>query len=104
MSAATAAAPTQSPADESVAVANAVAEQESALWQPVMGLPCQLTVDLPFPGFKTRDFLGLRTGSVVETRWGLARDLPIRVNGVLIAWGELEGAGSRLAVRLTEVS
>lgn len=75
--------------------------EEDARWLPVLGLPCLLTVDLPLPGFKVGDFLGLHVGSVVGTGWGLGRDIPVQVNEIFVAWGELEGAGSRLAVRVT---
>jgi len=75
-----------------------------ARWQPVLLLPCALTVDLAVPGFKVSDFLALHTGSIIGTQWGIARDVPLRVNGTLIAWGELEGSGKRLAVRLTELA
>jgi len=79
-------------------------DSEDPRWQPVMTLPCQLTVDLALPGFTVSDFLALRTGSVVSTQWAVARDLPLRVNGTVIGWGELEAAGKRLALRLTELA
>jgi flagellar motor switch/type III secretory pathway protein FliN len=83
---------------------NEVLLSEEARWQPVLGLPCQITVDLSLPNFKVSDFLGLRSGSVLATCWGVARDVPLRMNGILFAWGELEGTGHRLAVRLTELA
>jgi flagellar motor switch/type III secretory pathway protein FliN len=83
-------------------------EQENAnaeaRWRPLLRLPCELTVDLPLPHFTVADFLALRPGSVVGTNWGLARDIPLRINGTLIGWAEFEGAGNRLAVRLTELA
>jgi len=79
-------------------------EDEDPRWRPVLGLPCQLTVDLPLPHFKVADFLGLRAGSIIATNWRVAHDIPLRVNGTLIGWAEFEGAGSRLAVRLTELA
>lgn len=83
---------------------NEIRNQEEARWAPVLGLPCQLTVELPLPNFKVEDFLALRPGSVLGTNWRLAHDVPLRINGTLIAWAEFEGAGSRLAVRLTELA
>ncbi len=77
---------------------------EELRWRPALALPCQLTVDLPLPDFKVADFLSLRAGSVLGTGWRIARDIPLRINGTLIGWGEFEGAGSRLAVRLTELA
>ncbi len=79
-------------------------EEEDARWRPVMGLPCRFTADLSLPNFKVADLLALRAGSVIRTDWEVARDVPLRVNGTLVAWGELEGAGTRLAVRLTELA
>jgi len=79
-------------------------EDEDLRWRPVLALPCQLTVDLPLPHFKVADFLALRAGSVIGTNWRVAHDVPLRVNGTLIAWAELEGSGRRLAVRLTELA
>ncbi|HEY3974076.1 MAG TPA: FliM/FliN family flagellar motor C-terminal domain-containing protein [Candidatus Sulfotelmatobacter sp.] len=81
----------------------AVAEIDELCWRPVLGLECLLTVDLPLPNFKVADFLALRVDSVVGTNWRLAHDVPLRVNGTLIAWAEFEGAGGKLAVRLTEL-
>jgi len=82
----------------------AEAETEDPRWRPVLGLPCQLTVDLPLPNFKVADFLALQAGSVLGTGCRVAHDIPLRINGTLIAWAEFEGAGSRLAVRLTELA
>jgi flagellar motor switch/type III secretory pathway protein FliN len=79
-------------------------DKQEARWRPVLELPCQLTVDLPLPGFKLADFLKLQVGSVVATGWRVAQDVPLRINGTLVAWGEFEGAGHRLAVRLTELA
>jgi flagellar motor switch/type III secretory pathway protein FliN len=83
---------------------NEIKNKEEARWAPVLGLPCQLTVELPLPNFKVADFLALRPGSVLSTNWRLAHDIPLRINGTLIAWAEFEGAGSRMAVRLTELA
>jgi len=79
-------------------------QQEEARWQPVLGLPCDLTVELPLPNFTVADFLGMRPGSVLSTNWRLAHDIPLRINGTLIAWAEFEGAGRRMAVRLTDLA
>ena len=85
-------------------MAEAEAEREDPRWKPVLDLPCQLTVDLPLPNFKVADFLKLQRGSVMATGWRVTHDVPLRVNGTLIGWGEFEGAGNRLAVRVTELA
>ena len=80
------------------------AENEDSRWSPVLDLPCQLTVDLPLPSFKVADFLKLQSGSILASAWRVTRDVPLRVNGTLIGWGEFEAGGSRLALRLTELA
>src|SRR5271168_4086246 len=67
---------------------NKPSTSEESRWRPVLGLPCQLTVDLPLLGCKVADFLALRPGSVLGTNWRLAQDVPLRINGTLIAWAE----------------
>jgi flagellar motor switch/type III secretory pathway protein FliN len=80
------------------------AESEESRWLPALGLPCQLTIDLPLPHFRVADLLQLTVGAVVSTEWRLARDVPLRANGTLIGWSEFEVVGNRLAVRLTELA
>jgi len=78
--------------------------EEDARWRPVLGLPCELTVDLGLPDFTVADFLKLRPGSVIAASWRLAQDVPLRLNGRLIGWVEFEISGNNLAVRLTELA
>ena len=73
-------------------------------WTQVLDLSCGLTVDLPVPGFKLANLVGLQSGSVVGTLSRLGRDLPLRVNGQLVAWCEFEVVGNRIAVRITELA
>ena len=78
--------------------------EEDARWRPVLGLPCELIVDLPLPGFKISDLLQLRLGSVIGAHWRLGHDVPLRLNGTLMGWIEFEVMGNSLAVRLTELA
>jgi flagellar motor switch/type III secretory pathway protein FliN len=78
--------------------------EEDGQWRPVLGLPCEFIVDLPVPGFKIADLLKVRTGSVINARWRVGHDVPLRLNGALIGWGEFEVMGNHLAVRLTELA
>jgi flagellar motor switch/type III secretory pathway protein FliN len=77
---------------------------EDARWKPVMGLPCQLIVDLPLPGFTIADLLKLRPGSVIDAHWHVGHDVPLLLNGTLIGWIEFELVGDSLGVRLTELA
>jgi flagellar motor switch protein FliN len=73
-------------------------------WAHVRDLPCKLTVDLPLPAFRVMDLLALEPGSVIDTHWPVGNDVPLRVNGELLAWCEFEVVENRLAVRLTELA
>jgi flagellar motor switch/type III secretory pathway protein FliN len=84
--------------------ANLSGDGDDARWRPVLGLPCELVIDLPLPGLTVADFLQLRTGSVINAHWRLGHDVPVRLNGRLIGWSEFEIAGNNLAVRLTELA
>jgi flagellar motor switch/type III secretory pathway protein FliN len=86
------------------AVQGQLQDSEEARWRPLLGLSCELTVDLSVPSFRVSDFLALHPGSVISTDWRLTRDVSLRVNGVQIAWGEFERTGKRLALRLTELA
>jgi len=78
--------------------------EEDERWRPVLGLPCELSVELPLPGFKIADLLRVRAGSVIAAHWRVGQDVPLRLNGTLIGWSEFEVVGDRLAVRLTELA
>jgi flagellar motor switch/type III secretory pathway protein FliN len=74
------------------------------VWAQVLPLPCRLTVDVPMPTFTVADALRLRKGSVINSHWQVGTDVPLRLNGELIARGEFEVVGDHLAVRLTELA
>jgi flagellar motor switch/type III secretory pathway protein FliN len=74
------------------------------LWNACKQLPCVLTLELPVPQFTVRQMLELRAGSVIDTGWSQAADIPLRVNGELLAWSEFEVVDDRYGVRLTELT
>jgi len=78
--------------------------ERSAAWTQLLPLPCLLTVDLPVPKYHVADVLRLELSSVVATQWRVGADVPLRVNGELVAWGEFEVVENRLVVRLTELA
>ena len=73
-------------------------------WSSFKQLPCLLTLELPVPRFTVRQALELRPGTIVDTRWSQAADIPLRVNGELLAWSEFEVVDERFGVRLTELT
>jgi flagellar motor switch protein FliN/FliY len=73
-------------------------------WARVEGLPCVLSVEIPVPGFTVADLVSLQPGRLVNTRWTVGEDVPLRINGELIAWSEFEILNNHVAVRLTELS
>ncbi len=72
-------------------------------WVHFSGLQCDLTVEVPLPGFKVRDLSNLQPQVVIPSQWHVGEDVPLRINGQLIAWSEFEVAHNKLAVRITEL-
>lgn len=92
--------------DETNASANSATpeHQGEIQWGPTVWLSCELTLDLPVPGFTVGDLLRLTSRQVIDTKWSQSKDIPLRANGKLLAWTEFEVVGDRLAVRLTELA
>ena len=81
-----------------------VADPLADSWRRVEPLPCLLMVEIPVPGFTVADLVHLERGRIIASRWTVGQDVPLRVNGELIAWSEFEVVQNRLAVRLTELA
>ena len=88
----------------SPAVATAEPGFSTEAWAAVNNLPCEVTVELALPDIRLSEVLEFGLGTVLETRWAAAADIPLRVNGEIIAWCEFEVVRDRLAVRLTELA
>ena len=67
-------------------------------------LPCTLALDVQVIGFSVRGLLELAPGAVLETSCHQSMDIPLRVNGLLMAWTEFEVVGERLAARITDMA
>ena len=80
------------------------AVDDSVAWARVRNLGCSLTVELALPDITVRDLMQMQGDTVIDSRWEVSADVPLLVNGVLIAWGEFEVVGGRLAVRITELA
>jgi flagellar motor switch/type III secretory pathway protein FliN len=66
-------------------------------------LPCTLVLEVPVVMFSVGTLLNLKVGGLVETAWHQSTDIPMRVNGLLMAWTEFEVVGERLAARITDL-
>ncbi len=78
--------------------------EAQAAWAQALHFHCQLSVSLAVPEFTINRLLRLKRKSIVDTRWRLESDVPLRVNGEVIAWAEFEVVGNHLAVRITELA
>lgn len=74
------------------------------LWEEAAWLPSVVSVDLPLKRFTVRDLLRLEAGAVFDTDIANGADVPVLVNGQLIAWAEFEIVGRSLGVRMTELA
>ena len=77
--------------------------EEHPQWPLLSRIPMRLTAGVPVPGFKVRDLLAMRAGSVVETAWPSTEDVPLRMGDVQLSWSEFEVVEGRMAVRLTRL-
>lgn len=66
-------------------------------------LPCMLTLEVPVINFTVGTLLRMSSGTLVESAWHQSTDIPLRVNGLLMAWTEFEVVGERLAARITDL-
>jgi flagellar motor switch protein FliN/FliY len=73
-------------------------------WEAFQQLPCQLSLEIPIPGFTVSSLLRLAPNTVVNTHWLQGSDVPLRVNGKLIGWTEFEVIDDHLAARLTQIA
>lgn len=66
-------------------------------------LPCTLALEVEVVGFTVETLLNLAQSSLVKTACHQSADIPLRVNGILMAWTEFEVVGDRLAARITDL-
>jgi flagellar motor switch/type III secretory pathway protein FliN len=76
--------------------------QEHDPWKAVANLGASLAMELDVPAFTVAELMRLGPGSVLTTRWPTNRDVPLRINGRLLAWAEFETTGNNVGVRVTE--
>lgn len=95
-----------SPADiQLVATSAAIqaARKELSPGHVLPWLPCTLALEVPVVGFTVGYLLKLQPGSLVQTACHQSTDIPLHVNGILMAWTEFEVVGDRLAARITDL-
>jgi len=73
-------------------------------WARVEALPCLLSIEIPVPAFTVADFVSLQPGRLIDTHWTVGQDVPLHINGALVAWSEFEIVNNHIAVRLTELA
>ena len=93
------------PAPTTVAPSSAVHSSavDDLRWKQVEKLPCHISIEVAVPGFTLKDLLALRVKSIVRSQLATNASPPVRVNGEIVASGDFEVLGKRLAVRLTEL-
>ena len=70
----------------------------------VMDIPVSLSVELGQTQLEVRDVLALAAGSVIELNKLQEEPVDIRINGRLIARGEIVLVKNNLAVKITELT
>ncbi len=90
--------PVPSQAQDTLAAARGSTAEQQLPW-----IPCMLGLEIPVVGFTVDTLLKLKPGSLVQTSCHQSTDLPLKVNGILMAWTEFEVVGERLAARITDL-
>jgi len=93
----------QPAATQPIPLAQSLADDETR-WKRVEKLPCNLSVEVRVPGFTLKDLLALEAASVVRSQLPTSSSPPLLANGKVVARGDFEVLGKRLAVRLTELA
>ncbi len=78
--------------------------QSNPGWEHAVWLPCTVSVEVSIPHFTPNELMQLEPNSIVRTQWAISANVPMKVNGELIAWCEFEVVANRLAIRLTELA
>jgi flagellar motor switch/type III secretory pathway protein FliN len=71
-------------------------------WGTMMELKASVAMELEVPALTVSELMKLGVGSVLTSKWPTNRDLPLRVNGHLLAWAEFETTGENVGARITE--
>ena len=67
-------------------------------------VPVSLRVEVPVVALTVGDLFRLEKGSIVSTVQLTGANVPLRVRGRLLAWGEFQVIGEHLAVRVAELA
>ena len=70
----------------------------------LLDIVAAICVEAPVEGLTVRHLFRLGKGSIVGTSQLSGGNVPLRVGGQLLAWGEFQVAGERLAVRVAELA
>lgn len=66
-------------------------------------IPAPVSVEVPVVALTVRDLFRLETGSIVTTSQSAGSNIPVQIAKTLVAWGEFQVFGDKLAVRLAEL-
>ena len=71
--------------------------------RPIRSIPVTLTVELGSAKLKLKDLLRLAQGSVLELDTAAGEMLDLKVNGTVIAKGEVVTVGDQLGLTVVEI-
>ena len=92
-----------SPTDQGLSSGTAGSGKSTDAVEMLPWLPCTLALEVPLVDFTVGYLLKLQPGWLVQSATHQSSDIPLHVNGVLMAWTEFEVVGERLAARITDL-
>jgi len=72
-------------------------------WRHLMDVPAVVSVEVTVVALTVRELYRLEKGSIVTTSQSSGANVPLRIGGSLLAWGEFQVVNDRLAVRVAEL-
>jgi flagellar motor switch protein FliM len=72
-------------------------------WPMISRLPVKLMVNIPLSGFRVCDLLALEPGQTILSTWVSTEEVPLKVGGLQLSWGEFEVVDQIMALRLTRL-
>jgi flagellar motor switch/type III secretory pathway protein FliN len=74
------------------------------IWAEMLSVSARVSVEVPIVGLSVRELFRLERGSVVTSAQLSTANVPVLIGGKLVAYGEFQVVGEKLAMRVAELA